>query len=368
MRTTSDRTTWKPARGQRGGQRRLSRAGQPGDEHHARSQPRLLEFGQRHQPVAAGLDSRLVALGGGHFRLVHLETVDLSAHGRAIGNVKRQQRPAFVVARGAKIGLDERPCQIVAPPLLESHYQKGHVGHRIGKAIRVVEFDAVDNDHVARRLVVQQIDVSQPQVAVGIARHAARGAALDERPLLLELQLGERLQTLENAPADGHAKLRDRLREIVAGIGGHDFEAAASGDPRIALGPGMKVGDPLGQAGDDRYVDGAVRELVFERGLVAQAFHLDRPLDRLAGALEGDVLALPRYGHDVLVDSRRQAAIQTELFLAEVAALGERAEIEEAQRDGFLDLVGHRSGQEHERDVRLADFDRFDAERIGRRT
>ena len=79
-------------------------------------------------------------------------------------------------------------------------------------------------------------------------------------------------------------------------------------------------------------------------------------------------VAVAGHRHDPQVDRRGQAAVEADLLLAEVAALLQRAEVEEAQVDRLLDLVGIGPGQEDDRDVRLADLHRLDRiERVGGR-
>ena len=65
--------------------------------------------------------------------------------------------------------------------------------------------------------------------------------------------------------------------------------------------------------------------------------------------------------HDLEVELGRESPIQTQLLFAEESPRRERREIEEAEIDCLLDLVRVRSGQQHERNVRLELRGRRDA-------
>src|SRR5262245_53743651 len=54
---------------------------------------------------------------------------------------------------------------------------------------------------------------------------------------------------------------------------------------------------------------------------------------------------------------RCQAAVETHFLLAEVLALGQRAEIQKAESERLLDLVGVWAGEEDDRDVCLVNLD-----------
>src|SRR5262249_10314764 len=71
--------------------------------------------------------------------------------------------------------------------------------------------------------------------------------------------------------------------------------------------------------------------------------------------------------NDAQVDMRSEPAVQADLFLAEMAALVERAEVEEARVDWLLDLVCVRAGQENGGNVRLVDLYLFNKVRVGSR-
>ena len=66
----------------------------------------------------------------------------------------------------------------------------------------------------------------------------------------------------------------------------------------------------------------------------------------------------------VEIDVRAQASIEPQLLAAEMLAQRWRAEVEERQRDGLLQLVGPAAGQAHDRDVRLCHFHVIDRLRV----
>ena len=92
-----------------------------------------------------------------------------------------------------------------------------------------------------------------------------------------------------------------------------------------------------------------------------EAMHPDRVLDRVAA---DDADARPGGRRDdrnnVEIQPRRGAPVQAHFLEAGVVPLRKRGEVEEAQVDGLLDLVGEVAGQQHGRDVRVDPFDALD--------
>ena len=141
----------------------------------------LLQLGEGEEPEGTGLGLGRGPLGFGDLALRELHALHLAAHRGAVGPVERQQRAALLVARGAKIRLDERPGEIAAALERQLHGEEGDVGDRVGVAEPLVELDAVHHDPVARRMPLREpVDVIEPEVAVGVAGNASEGPVLDD--------------------------------------------------------------------------------------------------------------------------------------------------------------------------------------------
>ena len=168
--------------------------------------------------------------------------------------------------------------------------------------------------------------------------------------------LGECPRSREDGAADGGADVGRGLLEVLAGVAGHHLEAPEGGDPRAGLGLRVEGGDLARQGLHHLDPDLPPREAALEGGFVGQAPHLHRPLDDLAVALHPHSPGVARHRHHPEVDLRGQAAVEAHLLLAVVPAFGQRAEVEEPEFDGLLDLVDEVAGQEDRRDVGLADL------------
>ena len=144
-----------------------------------------------------------------------------------------------------------------------------------------------------------------------------------------------------------------RLLEVLQGVAGHDLVPPEGVNRRIADRPLVKRRDAPSDLLDVLVFDLAAQEALFERRVLRQALHLDRPIDRLADRFHSG----RRHRHHPEVDLRRQTPIEAHFLLAEMLAFLGRGEIDEAEAHGFLDLVGETVGQEDDRDVRLTNAD-----------
>jgi hypothetical protein len=127
----------------------------------------------------------------------------------------------------------------------------------------------------------------------------------------------------------------------------------------------VKVGDLPGQRRQYLRSDLAAPEALEKCGRLREALHLDGPLDGLARPLDSQPGERAGDGDDAVVNSRRQPAVEPDLLLTEVTPALEGGEVQEAEIDGLLDLVGVRAGEEDDRDVRLADLNPIDRVGIG---
>jgi hypothetical protein len=125
----------------------------------------------------------------------------------------------------------------------------------------------------------------------------------------------------------------------------------------------MEVGDMLGQAGHEL----GRHRLAVEQGRLGKAAHphaifQDRPsagdARRLERAIDRD---------HIQIELRRQTAVEPQLFLAIEAAPLQGREIQKAEIERLLELVGIVPGQQHMRDMGLDMLDAIDCVRIGPR-
>ena len=96
----------------------------------------------------------------------------------------------------------------------------------------------------------------------------------------------------------------------------------------------------------------ALRQVV-ERVFRREAAHLHRVFERSARTAETRRIRTAGDPHDTEVIAGSQTPVQPHLLVAGLTAQRKRAEIEESEIDGFLDLVGVIAGEQHPGDMRL---------------
>jgi hypothetical protein len=199
--------------------------------------------------------------------------------------------------------------------------------------------------------------VIQVQVAVAVARPAACGAVFYQRPEPSQRRLGQSTEPVEDRLADDRVDLGAGQIEHVENEAGNRVELAEGGYALVRFSLLMEGGDFPRQGFDVLDRDFAPAKALQECRTLREPLHFHGPFRDFALAF--DPYAGPWRPHDWndgQVDMRCEAAIQADLFLAEMAALVERAEVEEARVDWLLDLVCVRAGQENGGNVRLVDL------------
>jgi hypothetical protein len=157
--------------------------------------------------------------------------------------------------------------------------------------------------------------------------------------------------------------LLEILQHAVAGAGGAAIQAVAAGARR----PAMEVGEVLGDLVD--VVGGefaAIGDLIQPRA-VRELAHAHRIIDDGTVAVEAGIVDAAGDAHHRLVEFRREPAVQAQFLVAVETPLLQCAEIQEAEIDRLLDLVGIGACQHHPGDVRLDDLEAFDRMRKARR-
>jgi hypothetical protein len=142
---------------------------------------------------------------------------------------------------------------------------------------------------------------------------------------------------------------REDVRVFAEGIGVDRCVAAHRLKPRAIRGGkrAVKRGDRVAQRFGQRVRYALALGDAGEQPVLVEPLHHQGHLDDLARAVECEALALARDLGDAEVGVRRRTAIDGELLLHCRAAFGERGEVEKAQIDPLLHLVGALARQEH---------------------
>ena len=205
---------------------------------------------------------------------------------------------------------------------------------------------------------VDERDVAQVQVAVALADEAAAPPFVQPRPQRRigrrgpRLEPGQRLRVAGEVgqPADVgevlHRVVEDVRRHAVRPVGRRRVDAA------------VKRGDLGGELVDQRRRQRAAREHLRQQGVLREFAHPHRVVQHRAVAFERGRGRTAADGDDVEIEVGREPAVESQFLGAEVPARFQRAEVEEPEVDGLLDLVGEFAGQQHPGDVRFDQGDR----------
>ena len=115
----------------------------------------------------------------------------------------------------------------------------------------------------------------------------------------------------------------------------------------------VEVGDLRRERVDVGRAEQAALEQPARQRVLRKFAHLHRVFQRGSRAAEHGGVDAARDRHDVEVEVRGEPPVEPQLLVAEESPRRERGEIEEAEIDRLLDLVGEGAGQQHIRDVRL---------------
>ena len=319
-----------------------------GDGHEARGNRAVL-LGQ------AGVAAVLGQGGGlaGDIRLVaEAEQVDLRAHQGAVRLVEVQQFQGGVIAGELQPAVHEAPGQALETTRFQVHGQERRVGDDVGQAERLVELDAVEQHDLA----IQQGDVAQMDVAVafadetvGLARGQQRMEALVGAlcPVFEGIQLGQ-IGRLGEQRAD--------LVEVLLHRRHHRFGGAQGMLDRHARRLQVEARDQVGQGVDVLAAQFATGLQFRQQLALRELAHLQGVLDDRGVVTEAWGLFAAADGQDLAVQRGRQALVEAQLFVAEVLAAGQVGEIEKAEVDRFLDLVGVGAGEQNPGNVGFDDL------------
>ena len=279
------------------------------------------EFGAMVQDLV-GLQSRLGQADAG----------DLGPHRGPIDPVEIEQAHPAIVPGTLQVVVDEATRQGLGLGLGQIHGQEGDLVDGVDPAQGRVELDAVEDDEAPVHLG----DVVPVEIAVALPHPAVPAALLDEPPQAGEVGLEPGTQGPDAPPL----RRTDRpLGQIRNGVeqGGEDRIRGAVGTVRRGhRNGGVEGRQPLGDPIDD--VRG--HPAAAEQGALGKAAHHHRILQRLAqaGDLRGLRGAGDRYHRQVGV--RGQATVEAQLLATEETSPLQGAEVQEAQVDRLLDLIG----------------------------
>ena len=302
--------------------------------------------------MVASIGERSVAHRAG--RLARGDQRHLGPHVRAVGLVEVDDGVEIVVVCGTRIASEKPLREIDVTMGGEVHREERDVRTDVRIAEPVVELDAIEDRELA---LVAEVQVLEAEVAVTVADPPVCDSTLeDPRAIAEEVELSSfhlaRLLRGEQPFCGGVG-----LGEVVAHVAGDGLDAAPARRCAVAR-ASVEVRKKGGHLVD---VSGGERprlEPAVGAQLVRQAHHVDGPVDDLALRAEMvSPLRIAPHGHEPQVRPRRQPGVEEQLRLTCAPSRIERAEVEERELHGLLDLEDLGLRQEHPRHVGLAQLD-----------
>ena len=242
-------------------------------------------------------------------------------------------------------------AEIGAAAIREIHHDEGDFAHHVDPAHRVVELDAVEDDELA----VDTRNVAEVQVAVALA-HEALLAAAQERVVarsVLALRPGTQRSRSRSRSAGVStsgaiaSKFRCARRRMRCGRAERRRRGRSGADRA------MEAGDLRRERVDVGRPEQAARKQPAGQRVLRKFAHLHRVFQHGAGAAQLGRVDAAGDRHHIEIEVRGEPPVESELLVAEEPPRRKRREVEEAEIDRLLDLVGERAGQEHIRNVRL---------------
>src|SRR5262249_15748682 len=215
------------------------------------------------------------------FRFVQSEAQRLAAHVRAIAAVKRQQREKLFVARSTLISFGEEIAEIRPAARVQIHRQKRGFARHVAAAEAVIEFDAIVNADAA----ILHTDAFAAQVAMPVdnpRQWSLARATIEEVGFCLDLFIHPRTNPLIRRSADRTAHERLSLDEVLVPVVTNLVEAAPFRYLGPARGRAMKFPETSGDAINDRFGDGVIRDHPVEHQFIRQPFHPDAVINDLS--------------------------------------------------------------------------------------
>ena len=274
-------------------------------------------------------------------------------HG-AVDRVEPQHGCRVVVAAVTQHLVEEPAGQRALPVVEQVGVGECDVAGHVDPAQVFVEFEAVEHPH----LPVDADQVGQVQVTVAFADVSPGLAALQVGFDAVELGVGPGQQTVQALAHRGVGGHRQQFLEVFQGR-----------CPHLRRPPEAAVRWSHGRARMElRQVQGEIRQMVGAQfttcaqvvqpaGFV-EAPHAHQVLDRRLVHLPLRPVGGAVQGQHIQIEVGRETPVETQLVLAAGMAQGQRAEVQERQLQGLLDLVGEFAGQQHPGDMGLDEFGR----------
>ncbi len=315
--------------------------------------------GVRESEVSPGAIFRLTSLRRRDVPLFRLDAVHLTADVRPIAPVEAEHRRKRLVVRNLlEVEADELVGEPAISAELEVHRQKGDVGGHVAKPDAVVELDAVHDADAAFRPDDNGV---RTQVTVAIAHTAGIGAAIHQRPVLLEEAIHVATDGIVLLMGDRPVHELPRLLEVLIPVPPDGICPAEGGDARIRLRARVEVSERGGERPHLLLTHVVLREESRHHPLRRHAPHAHGVFDHFPGApdvVRAGMVASNRC--DAQVDAVAESAVEAHLFLAHQPPPLQGAVIKEAKVERLLDLVRELAREEHVRDMRLDQLDVVD--------
>ena len=253
------------------------------------------------------------------------------------------------------------PRQIPSVAVVEVHHEKSQVRGQVGDAEAAVEFDAVvDTERIGQADVLgMEIAVSLPDEAFLLPTPHEPGV-----PLQKTLDIG-------GAPAmgpcrEGFADEGEGLPEILLPIPPDRFEIDGLCRPPADRGIPVELGDASPHALHfPRKRGGSGCQQAIEHAILGQTHHVDRILDGLPWAFDGDASLRTADFPNSQVGIGAKTAIESHLFPAIVGPPFQGGKVEKTEVDRFFDFIDVPFGKIKTGNMGLAKNDPIDIFRIG---
>ncbi|WP_241546937.1 hypothetical protein [Thiohalobacter thiocyanaticus] len=308
--------------------------------------------------VSLGVGSRQFQMAGelmpgrcGALRVIAVLLVfdgrDLGPHHGAIDAVVIQQGQSHVVVGVFQVFIQKAPGQIVMALVVEVHQQEGDLAQGVDPAQVGRELQAVEDLHPA----VDVDHVGQMQITVAFPDPAFAAALLDVVLVLLELGFRPVPQRLELSQQGRVIDTGVDLVEVFPDAFGDALESTVAAVRRGRRQTGVELRQGQGQLIDVRGGQFILCCQPVQAPRVVELLHLEGVFDGCARAVELRVLRGAGYRNHIEIQLRRQAAVEFQFNLAVLAALFQGTEIEKAEIDRFLELVGDAAGEQDPGDM-----------------
>ena len=172
----------------------------------------------------------------------HAEQTDLGAHQCAVGFIEIQQFKALIVAGQLQVLADKTPCQTLQTAVFKVHGQKSYITVDVGEAEGLVEFDAVENHHLA----IDQRGIPQVDITVAFTDKPLGFTLLEQRFKADETALSPGLKGIQLLQVGFICQKRPNLIEVLAHRLHDGFWSALVVFQRYMGRLGMKMSNLLG--------------------------------------------------------------------------------------------------------------------------